>query len=34
MTLGLIADIIHNSKEEADANLLNPRGGVWLVGIH
>lgn len=34
MTLGLIPDVIHNSKEEANANFLNPGGRLQLVGIH
>lgn len=34
MALGLFADIVHHSKEEADANLLNPRRRLQLISIH
>lgn len=34
VTLCLITDVIHNSKEETNANLLDPRGRLQLVGIH
>lgn len=34
MSLGLVADIINNSEEEANTNLLDPRTGLKFISIH